>query len=327
VRCSSNAQIGEEMCLMLLRYGRRFEVVASPPAMVPGVVIEVPVDAAPTAVSVAVGRCAQALGAGRCLMAGDSVGASYHAQIVSDPDGARLTIEFRRGSASGPILAERELIFAVTDAPESCWASAGLVVAGLVAAFDASAETTPAPPPPPRRRAPAASAPTHALLGVDIAALGGPGLGDGPARLGGFGRFWYGWSSYPRVLGLASVRYSSRAGEPRVSWTSLGLGLETRVGSPESLLNLELTGEVVAERFAVSATQAGSGQTAAARQNRVGGRLGLSVPVRLSDRVRLLIGGDAVAMTPPVKVEVENSVVGREPAARFTAFLGFRFAF
>jgi hypothetical protein len=296
--------------------------------MISGVVIEVPDAAAPAAALVAVGRCAQALGAGRCLVARDSVDASYYAQIVSGPGATRLTIEFRRGSASGPILAERELMFAVTDASESRWASAGLVVAGLVAAFTANAET-PAPLPLPQQRAPAASAsaPAHALLGVDIAALGGPGLADGTARLGGFGRFWYGWSSYPRVLGLASVRYAASASELRLSWTSLGLGLETRVGSPESLLNLELTGEVVAERFAVFATQAGSGQTASAQQNRVGGRLGLSVPVRLSHRLRLLIGGDAAAMTPSVKVEVENSLVRREPAAHFTAFFGFRFAF
>ena len=294
--------------------------------MVSEVVIEVPVEAAPAAASVAVGRCAQALGAGRCLLAGASGRASYHAQIASDRDGARLTIEFRRDSPSGPILAERALIFAVTDAPESRWASAGLVVAGLVAAFDANAETTLGLPPR-RRRTPASPPPTHALLGVDVAVLGGPGLAEGPARLGGFGRFWYGWSSYPRVLGLASVRYAARASEPRVSWTSLGLGLETRVGSPDSLLNLELTGEVVAERFAVSATQAATGQTASAHQNRVGGRLGLSVPVRLSHRLRLLIGGDAAAITPPVKVEIESRVVGREPAARFSAFLGFRLAF
>ena len=292
--------------------------------MVSDVVIEVPVEAAPAA-AVAVGRCAQALGAGRCLMAGDSVGASYHAQIVSAADASKVTIEFRRGSARGPIVATRELVFAAGDAPESRWASAGLVVAGLVAAFDANAEITRAPPP--RRPAPAASTPAHALLGVDVAALGGPGLSEGPPRFGGFGRFWYGWSSYPRVLGLASVRYAARAGEPGVSWTSLGLGLETRVGSSESLLNLELTGEVVAERFAVSATQATTGQTASAEQNRVGGRLGLSVPVRLSHRLRLLIGGDAAAMTPPVKVEIEGNHVGREPAARFSAFLGSRFVF
>jgi hypothetical protein len=303
-------------------------VVASLTDMISGVVIEVPDAEAPAAALVAVGSCAQALGAGRCLMEGDSAHASYHAQIVSDPDGTRLAIEFRRGSASGPIVAERELIFAATDAPQSRWASAGLVVAGLVAAFNANAETIiPGPLPLPRRRALPAGEPAHALLGVDIAALDGPGLADGPARLGGFGRFWFGWSSYPRVLGLASVRYAASASEPRVSWTSLGLGLETRVGPPESLLNLELTGEVVAERIAVFARQVGSGQTASAWQNRVGGRLGLSVPVRLSHRLRLFIGGDASAMTPPVRVEVENVVVGREPAAHFTAFLGFRFAF
>ncbi len=293
--------------------------------MVSDVVIEVPVEAAPAATSVAVGRCAQALGAGRCLAAGDRVGASYYAQIVGTPDASRLTIEFRRGSASGPIVAERALTFAAGDAPESRWASAGLVVAGLVAAFDANTEATRARPP--RPRAPAAPASGHALLGVDVAALCGPGLSDGRVRVGGFGRFWYGWSSYPRVLALASLRYAARASEPHLSWTSLGLGLETRVGAPESLLNLELTGEVVAERLAVSATQAETGQAANARQNRVGGRLGLSVPVRLSQHLRLLVGGDAAAMTPPVKVEVENSVVGREPAARFAAFLGLRGAF
>ena len=302
-------------------------MVASLPSMVSGVVIEVPVEAAPAAAPVVVSRCAQALGAGRCLLAGDNVGARYHAQIVSDPDARRLSIEFRRGSASGPILAERELIFALTDAPESRWASAGLVVAGLVAAFDASAATAGSAQQPPPRRTSLAAAPNRAMLGVDVAALVGPGLADGPARLGGFGRFWYGWSSYSRVLGLASVRYAALASGPHVSWTSLGLGLETRVGSPDSLLSLELTGELVAERFAVSATQAGTGQTASARQNRVGGRLGLSVPVRLSQRLRLLVGGDAAAMTPPVKVEVESHVVGREPAARVVAFLGFRLAF
>ena len=295
--------------------------------MLPGVVIEVPVEAAPAAASTAVGRCEQALGAGRCLMASDSVGARYHAQIVSEPDSRRLTIQFRRDSASGPLLAERVLVFAATDPPASRWASAGLVVAGLVAAFAANAETMPAARPLPRRQPAAAAPPSHALLGLDVAALGGPGLGDGAARLGGFGRFWYGWSSYPQVLGLMSVRYAARGSEPRLSWTSLGLGLATRVGSPAAFLTLELTGEVVAERLAVSATQAGTGQTADAQQTRVGGRIGLSVPLRLSQRWRLLVGGDAAAMTPPVKVEVENSVVGREPAARFAAFLGFRFAF
>src|SRR5258708_24345335 len=161
------------------------------------VAIDVPADVSPAVTQGAVAGCRNALGSGRCVDPGAAYGEpDWYATVRSDGDEpGRLRIEFRKRAPSGELVAERVLSFSDRDPDASRWVSAGLVVAGLVAAEDAmqrpvplvplsGSELAPAPALPPARRA--------LLWGIDAGMLVGPGLQQGPYRLGGFGRGWVG---------------------------------------------------------------------------------------------------------------------------------------
>jgi len=298
--------------------------------MLPAVVLDVPADLASTAVQVAVSRCDKALGDGRCRRVeyGTAPGVLGYYAVLRWSEDEQLEIEFRAASAGGALLARRRLSFSANDSVESRWASAGLVVAALVAEADAGrARRTEAPQPPahapPRRHV--VEAPPAYAWGLDVALSSGRGLTTGAGSWGGLLRPWFGVPTVP-VIVLSSLRYAQGPDSPRLRWLSMSAGVGSRFGRPAALVNLELAGELVFERLVVAAQDPESGRSETGGQTRFGGRLGLNLALRASDCFRVLLGADVATLTPPVKIEVRDEVVGREPLVRAGVSVGARFA-
>ncbi len=303
--------------------------------MLPIVAIDVPADFPPVAASTMVQRCEQALGPGRCRLSSlEARGASanYVAVLVTNPDEPdHIDVEFRVASSSGAVLSRRSLAFSERDAEQSRWASVGLVIAGLVAADNV---VSPPPARPAERiRRPAPVAPKRALpfadypaWGLDLGVLAGPGLSAGPYRVGGSVRIWHRLKFAPRVILRAGADYSGLGGEPRLRWLSVGAGLGARWGQRASLFNAEVVGEVVGQRVVASVgAPSRSGYDSDARA-RFGGRIGLDIGVWASNYARFVLGAEATALTPPVRVELHNEVVGREPTGRVALTGALRFS-
>jgi hypothetical protein len=294
------------------------------------------IDAPPTlapAVATMVARCEKALGAGRCRPSTDgseSAESRYYALLQTDDTRLQTaTIELHRAAPGGAVVAHRDLVFSEQDAPESRWAAVGLVVAGLVAAQDAR-DATPRDAEAEHRRPPAVQRHVRrdewARWGADLGGIAGPGFAVGPYRWGGFGRFWHRLQPAPHMLLLGSLRYAARSGDLDARWFSVGAGLGARLGGQKSRVNLDITGELIAERMAVAARLAAGGNTDSAAQARFGGRINLSLGVGLTTFVSLVLGVDVTALTPPISVEVQNTVVGREPSGRVALLAGVRVA-
>jgi hypothetical protein len=160
---------------------------------------------------------------------------------------------------------------------------------------------------------------------VDLAALAGPGFDDGPYRVGGFVRGWHTLARAPQLLLAGSVRYAVRPKDPTGHWISVAAGVGARAGERDSWLNVEVLGELVAERLQAVARRAEDGASDRAAQLRFGGRFGADLSLGATSFARLFVGADATVLTPSVKVEVGSSVVEREPPARIAMTAGLRF--
>jgi hypothetical protein len=297
--------------------------------MVTVVALDVPADLAPSVADAVADSCRNAIGMGRCTLSrklAASTSVAWYAVIrIDDAEPAKLRIVFRSRTATGAMVAQRILSFSDRDVPETRWASAGLVVAGLVAAQDASA-SSPTPvereksEPPQEPRAPR---PPDLAWGADAGGLFGQGLQRGAFRIGAFGRGWVGATS-SGLVGAVSVRFAEREGTTSLTWWSASAGLGARFGKSRNLLNAELIGELVLERLLVSAVDSSRGLEDNDAKNRFGGRLGANVTIRLAGGLRFLVGADASAMTPPVDIQVKGNLEGREPSLRFAFTTGFR---
>lgn len=126
------------------------------------------------------------------------------------------------------------------------------------------------------------------------------------------------------MLVLGSVRYAARSGDLSARWMSVGVGLGVRLGGQHSPVSMDVTGELVGERLSVTARLATGVAPDSAAQARFGGRINLSFCLKLTEFACLLAGVDGTALTPPVSVEVQNDVVGREPSGRAALTAGVR---
>lgn len=282
------------------------------------VVLDVPAIEASAAAS-ALSTCNAALGAERCALAGPNREADWYAVVRFDPQRAAvLRIELHRGDASGAEVAASQLEFKERDAARERWASAGVVVAALVAAQHpepnesapappaarpAAAPVRPAPPPAPARR-------MRYIPRLELGATGGSESEHATLRLGGLARFGMSFSQLP-VFALGSIAYAARAsGEPDMAWFtgSLGFGVRVEVAARAAF---ELRSEAVLETVSIRASDGTrSGQ---ARRTRWGPRLGLDLNIRVAERWIFVIGAEAAALRPEVVVDVGGSTVDRLP--------------
>ncbi len=298
--------------------------------MLSTVVIEVPQEVPTEVAAEASQRCQQVLGSGRCVLGAGSEEAgstTYRAQVsIQGPNQSILRIVFVRG-APWPLLAERTLAFTRADAADSRWASVGLVVAGLVTEFDHRPVASPLSASAKPLRRSVLAPPPKPSVGIDVGVLTGPALERGPWRVGALVRGWYGLALNRRVLAMGGLRYSQRVGEPALRWASASLGIGSRFGAHGAPMNLDFVGEVVGERVMLSATQADAGRTESASQYRFGGRLGVSLAVRIASQLGVVAGAEASVLTPSVRVVVQDELVGRELSGRVAAWSGLRLSF
>ncbi|HEX3852910.1 MAG TPA: hypothetical protein VHW01_18230 [Polyangiaceae bacterium] len=217
------------------------------------------------------------------------------------------------------------MAFSERDLPESRWATAGLIIAGLVAAEDAlarsSVQARVQPEPEPQQPRPPASPPEW-RWGLDAGALTGQGLQQGPYRVGAFARAWATTGS--GLVGAATLRYAERGGDLSLTWWSFATGIGARFGPSRGVLGAELIGDLVLERMLVSAQDPASARVDHGSQSRFGGRLGLNATVELTKGLRFLVGTDVSALTPAVDIAVNSRLAANEPVVRFAFSAGLR---
>jgi hypothetical protein len=292
------------------------------------VAIDFPLESAQIAVQTVSRSCEDALGDGRCPAAADLKPAAvvtWYAVIHSDdPDLAKLRVELRDRSADGVLIETRNLTFSEHDSIKSRWASAGAVIAALVAARDGTRM------PPARRELETppdwiGQAPRNSTWGVDLAMLTGPGLDQGAYRLGALLRGFVGLvPRAPGVLGVMSLRYATRPGELDLTWVSGSIGMGAR--GQVSTFSSELTGELVFERMLISGENPLTGHKDSAAQNRFGGRLGLNFAWAAWPSLAFVAGAEATAMRPALSISLADARVGREPLVTFGLSAGVRFS-
>ncbi len=297
--------------------------------MLTAVVIDVPPDLAPAVAQIVVNRCEGAIGDGRCPLAadvGESVVIRWHA-VVRAEEGVptRLQIEFRGPSSSGPLLAQRMLFFSERDALESRWASAALVIAALVTEAEAVEAVPVLSPPKIAAEQPVSSPHPSMPYGFDVGFVTGPGLQHGGYRFGAFARGWIGVSAAPGIVAVLGVRYAEKSGEGSFTWFTSSLGAGIRVGRRGAAVNGEIIGSLMVERMLVTTFDPSTGKSDSGGATRFGGSIGVDLATILWKELRVVVGGEASALTPPVNIEVMGASVGREPGLRFVLTAGLRF--
>ncbi|MET0792131.1 MAG: hypothetical protein ABW061_11470, partial [Polyangiaceae bacterium] len=251
------------------------------------VVVDVPPIEARAAASV-LATCNAALGAHHCAIAAPEVLGQWYAivRFASDQNTV-FTIELHDGAPNGAQVASSQLEFKAGDSERERWASAGVVVAALVAAQNAEGDEAKPEPPPPEPvpvpvpipvRVPPSSRPSPRRLHwlrLDLGATVGSENESGvrALRAGPLGRFGIAFSELP-IFALGSAAYTVRvSGAPSSSWVSGSLGFGVRIGFARQRGALEVRTEGVLESVSFEATD--GTRTARARRTRFGPRLGL----------------------------------------------------
>ncbi|HEY3256995.1 MAG TPA: hypothetical protein VGJ91_23725 [Polyangiaceae bacterium] len=283
--------------------------------MVFAVVVDVPPVEA-TAAARTLETCNAALGPGQCALAETNPGAEsaahWYAVVRYGAQGqAKLTIELYEGNRGGNRVASSELEFKERDSPEERWASAGVVVAALVAAQPApqsGAEPKPALPapvptawqavvnvqPPPTRLPP--------WLRLDLGLTLGSEVPGASLRVGPLGRFGIAFSSVP-VFAFGSLAYTVQSSQGAdLSWLTGSLGAGLRLGFARQRAALELRGEAVLETLGIQATDGERSESA--RRARFGPRLGLDLSANLSKGWAVVAGAEAGVLGPRVVIDV-----------------------
>ncbi|HKO51057.1 MAG TPA: hypothetical protein VJV79_25285 [Polyangiaceae bacterium] len=282
--------------------------------MVFAVVLDVPpLEAAAAARTLS--TCNAALGPEQCVLAdtiADSRGAAHwYAVVRYGSDGqARLTIELYPGNRQGGRVASSELEFEERDSPEERWASAGVVVAALVAAqpaIQSSTDQKPAPVAPVQPAAiatPPSAARRSAGWRLDLGVTAGSEVRSAPLRVGPLGRFGIAFSSLP-VFACSSLAYTvGRSQSTDLTWLTGSLGAGARVGFARERAALELRAELVLERLGIQATDGERSESA--RRTRFGPRFGLDLSGYWTKNWALLVGAEAGAVGPRVVLDVNG---------------------
>ena len=285
-------------------------------------------DYGPRAADVIAAACEEVIGEQRCpvatSLAPGAVAAWYAVVHPNDPALSSIRIEFRDRTADGVLIEERSLSFAARDSQKSRLSSIGSVIAALAAAregvvtsplhHDATAAPVPLVSAPPAE-------PVPPDWSVDLAALAAPTFGDGPYRLGGFGRVHVGFLGRP--FALVAARYTMHSGNPSFSWWSLSAGVGSRIGDRAASFNLELSGELVYERASISAERGAVHDNA--DQNGWGGRFGVSAVWATWRHCSLVFGVDGSLVLPRIHVVVGEQEAASVPLATLGLSLGARF--
>ena len=300
------------------------------------VVVDVPPIEASAAASV-LSTCNAALGAQHCAIAGPEVSGQWYAVVRIAPEQSTVfRCELHAGTPNGTQVAASQLEFKERDSERERWASAGVVVAALVAAQSAG-ESEPPPKTEPPKPAPAVTRtkPSPAPLPravaprywprMDLGATLGSENQSRALRVGPLGRVGLAFAELP-VFALGSVAYTVRgSGRPDSTWFTGSLGFGVRIGFAQQRAAVELRTEGVLETIGLSASD--DTRTARARRTRFGPRLGLDLSGYLMKNLALVVGAEAAALHPAVQITVAGQNADRLPpfAWGFISLLRYEF--
>lgn len=282
--------------------------------MGPAVAVDVPVQTATAERALA--TCSAALGKDQCALATAGVEARWYAVVRFDPERqAVLLIQLYDGTA-GPRVASSQLEFKDRDTEAERWASAGVVVAALVAAQGEAKPAqepepqpvpvpAPAPPVAVARKAPARVAKPGAWARVDVGATGGSELANGTLRFGPFARVGAQLSGLPWFV-FGSGAYTIRgAGTPDLTWVTGSLGFGAHVGFARERLLLEVRTDAVLESVSIHASDGMRAENAS--RTRLGPRFGLDFGANFAKNVSFVGGVEAAALRPRVDIDVAGT--------------------
>lgn len=267
----------------------------------------------------AVATCNAALGPDHCaLAAADSTSRWYAVVRVGEERPATLTIDLYDRSLPGDRVASSVLAFDARDLPKERWASAGVVVAALVAArsmpIEKAAAKDAGPKPPPRPLPPIAVQlpPSRALLArAELGLTGGWAQGGGAFRFGALTRGSLAFRELPLFV-LASGAYMQRhTGTPDFTWWTGALGLGAHVGGWQHGSAAEIRVEAVLDSVVISASD--GTRRDRAQRSRFGSRLGVDLTGPLTNHLAWVAGVEAAALLPRVAVDVSGQTVARLP--------------
>jgi hypothetical protein len=303
------------------------------------VVLDVPPVEAESAQR-ALATCNAALGPKKCELASEGAGARWYAVVRFDAErGSVLTIQLFDGNIDGIRVANSELEFKDRDTELERWASAGVVVAALVAAQsavppDAPAELPPAPaeppspvrpPPPPPRQHPKLAPVRSTWLRMDLGATGGSEIEHGALRFGPLGRFGIAFSEIP-LLAFGGIAYTVRGtGSPDIWWLTGSLGFGVHVGFARGLGALDVRTEAVIETVNIHAVDATRAENA--QRTRVGPRFGLDLSGYFTRNLALVAGIEAAAFRPTVDISVGGKDADRLPPFNWGLISAVRYDF
>lgn len=295
------------------------------------ITVDSPTNYGARSASVVSAACEEVIGQDRCPLASElppgTVVAWYAVVHPFDRDLTSVRVEFHDRSADGVLIEERVLVFPAADDQHSRYASIGSVVAAMAAAREGSLTQAPRvrPPPPPPPQAPPppppAVEPEPLDLGLGIGALLVPSLRDEPYRVGGLFDARLGWS--PRYFALVGARYAAHGGDPSFSWWTLSAGIGTRIGERRGGVHLELSGEAVFERTAVSAERGSDSESVT--QTGWGGRLAAVAVWSEWRHFGLTLGVDGNLVLPRINVVVAEERVVSVPSTSLGLSVGVRF--
>jgi hypothetical protein len=279
-----------------------------------------------SAASIIAASCSEGLGEARCATASEHAAEAgwgeraLRARVsLIGPEASRARIELVLPDPSDALLV-RVLEFAAEDALAERQRAIGLVIASRVlelereqvgerAARDAQTEQPAA--------APVVSGPLAFTL--DFGVLAGPGLREGPPRVGGL---ITGQLELSRIFGVwLGVRMAHSAGQPLTLWSSVGAGLRARLTSGS--LGIEARAGGLVERVGITVeTDARSADGAALR---TGLLLGLHAVLPLGSGASIFAGGE-LTLLPELVIEVLDRDAFGEEASQLAAVAGARLA-
>jgi len=285
--------------------------------------------------------CNAALGAEQCGLASEGVVARWYAIVRFDADRRTvLTIELLDGGGAHPRVASSQLEFKDSDSERERWASAGVVVAALVAAQTAlPADAKPAPPvttdskpvphPHPGKRQrprPARPVPARPLwLRVDVGATGGSEIEQGALRLGAISRVGVAFSELP-VFAFGSLAYTVRGrGTPELTWLTASVGFGVYVALDHGRYALDVRTEGVLESVGIRASD--GTRTESTQRTRMGPRFGLDLGAYVAKNLALLVGAEAAAFRPGLDISIGGREVSRLPPFNWGFISAVRYDF
>jgi hypothetical protein len=298
------------------------------------------VDAAPVEVDTAqraLANCNAALGPEKCVLASDGVSAHWYAVVRFDPERkAVLTIQLYDGGTQGIRVASSELEFKDRDTELERWASAGVVVAALVAAQSSAPQESEPKPVPVALPAPVRVAPPPAprvrlvpvqpvWVRMDLGATGGSEIEHGALRFGAIGRVGLAFREVP-VFAFGSAAYTVRgAGTPDLTWLTTSLGFGVHVGFAGERGALDVRTEGVFESVTIHASN--SSGSASAQRTRLGPRFGLDLSGYFAKNLALVAGVEAAALLPRVEIFVGGTEVNQLPPFNWGFISAVRYDF